>query len=222
MIAVLLVQFPAVNSLEQLHVQIRSCELCQAAGYIERAAPVVSGRLENRIMLIGQAPGVVELLDRRPFRGRAGRELFRWMCSIGIEEEDFRRRVYMTSITKCFPGKAQTGSGDRRPSQAEIALCRPFLEAQLALVRPKTIIPVGGLAIERYFPRRPLHEVIGERVVRDGVTLVPLPHPSGASRWLNVPDHRDLLRRALEHVRGEWDAAMESESGRKPEALAAG
>jgi uracil-DNA glycosylase len=160
--------------------------------------------MDNRIMLVGQAPGITELEQRRPFAGRSGKELFRWMASIGITEEEFRATVYMTAITKCFPGKATGGSGDRRPSGKEIALCRPWLERQLDLVQPEAILLVGGLAIERFFPGRSLHALIGRRLELDGRTFVPLPHPSGASRWLNVPEHRELLCHALEHVRLIW------------------
>jgi uracil-DNA glycosylase len=179
--------------------------LCEEAGYIDRANPVVSDSLGGRMMLIGQAPGEVELTVRRPFMGKAGRELFRWMRSIGIEEGEFRSRVYITSITRCFPGKARSGTGDRRPSQAEIALCRPWLEQQLALVQPSALLLVGGMAIERYCPRRPLSDLIGQRFDQEGRTVIPLPHPSGASRWLNMPEHKELLRQALCHVRAEWE-----------------
>jgi uracil-DNA glycosylase len=197
-----------MDAIEDLHRRILACRLCQGAGYIEQAAPVVWGRRDDRIMLIGQAPGVTEVEVRRPFQGRAGRELFRWMRSVGIEEEAFRTKVYMTAITKCFPGRSSSGSGDRRPSPAEIALCRPWLEAQLELIRPETILPVGGLAIERFFPKQPLSELIGKRFWRDGAVLVPLPHPSGASRWLNAPKHRALLQQALALVREEWDRIL--------------
>lgn len=191
--------------MDNLHRTILACTLCEDAGYIERAAPVVGEPVRSPIMLIGQAPGQVELVKRRPFQGRAGRELFRWMASVGIEEHEFRERVYMTSITKCFPGKAPSGAGDRRPSGREIALCRPWLEAQLHLARPRVILLVGGLAIERYFPKAPLTELVGRQFNIDGVSYIPLPHPSGASRWLNVPAHRDLLRCALMHVRTAWE-----------------
>lgn len=201
-----------MTELDILHEKIQSCRLCQEAGYIERAAPVTSGRAGDRIMLIGQAPGITELEIRRPFAGRAGRELFRWMRSIGIEEEEFRARVYMTAITKCFPGKAVSGSGDRRPSRQEIALCAPFLERQLALVRPQTILLVGGLAIERFFPKTPLAELVGRTFDRGGVTYIPLPHPSGASRWLNEPANKLLLQAALRLVRDEWDRVMAGEA----------
>ena len=111
----------------------------------------------------------------------------------------------MTAITKCFPGKGSGGKGDRRPSRQEVALCRPYLEAQLALVRPETILLVGSLAIERWFPHAPLVDLIGQQFVSDGVLLIPLPHPSGASRWLNEPSHQELLRDALRHVRVVWE-----------------
>ena len=194
-----------MDSVEYLHRQIRSCRLCQDAGFIQLAAPVVDGRAGNRMMLIGQAPGIVELEVRRPFQGKAGRQLFRWLESVGIDEEDFRRHVYMTSITKCFPGRSPSGSGDRRPSPREIELCKPFLERQLTLIAPQAILLVGGLAIERYLPGKPLADLIGRSVERDDRLLVPLPHPSGASRWLNVPEHKELLRAALALVRAEWE-----------------
>jgi uracil-DNA glycosylase len=200
-----------MDPVKQLHQRILACRLCEDAGLIDRAAPVVSGRLGDRMMLIGQAPGVVEVEIRRPFAGRAGRELFRWLRTIAIEEEEFRSRVYMTAITKCFPGKASSGSGDRRPSAREIALCNPFLEAQLRLIRPETILVVGGLAIEHFFPRTPLAELIGRLIEREGTVFIPLPHPSGASRWLNVPEHRALLGLALGHVRCEWDRLFVSD-----------
>src|SRR5579884_626418 len=194
-----------METIGSLHREILGCTACQDARFIELAAPVICAQEGSKMMLIGQAPGQVELELRRPFQGRAGRELFRWMASIGISEQEFRDAVYMTSITKCFPGKARSGSGDRRPSAREIELCRPFLERQLAVIRPETILLVGGMAIERYLPGRPLGELIGKLFEQDGRRLIPLPHPSGASRWLNDPEHRELLRRALNLLRSEWD-----------------
>lgn len=193
-----------MESIETLHARIAACTLCADAGYIERAAPVIAGRADNRIMLIGQAPGITELQSRRPFHGKAGRELFRWMASAGIAEDDFRAHVYMTAVTKCFPGRNPGGSGDRRPSAREMALCRPYLEAQLRLLRPQVILLVGGLAIEQFFPKTSLADLIGRRFERDGITLIPLPHPSGASRWLNLSAHKLLLEQGLIHVREEW------------------
>jgi uracil-DNA glycosylase len=145
-----------------------------------------------------------------------------WMERAGFaSEEQVRRRVYMTSITKCFPGKG-TGGGDRRPSRAEVDLCRPHLDRQLALIKPQLLILVGGLAHERFLPGRSLDELVGRVFGLSGEELsnrtlvrpllVPLPHPSGASRWLNGAENRELLERALRRlrplVRGLLDAQM--------------
>jgi uracil-DNA glycosylase len=156
-------------------------------------------------MLIGQAPGVVEPALNRPFAGRAGKELFRWLASVGIQEAEFRAKCYISAVTRCFPGKSPSGSGDRRPSRAEIDLCRPWLDQQLALIHPRVILLVGGLAIDQYFRGRSLSELVGQRFEQDGLMLVPLPHPSGASRWLNDPANRALLDRALVHVQAIWE-----------------
>ncbi len=194
-----------MDPVEALHARILACTKCADAGLIDQAAPVVSRRQGNRMMLVGQAPGITEVEARRPFHGRAGRELFRWMASIGIAEDEFRANVYMTAITKCYPGKSPSGSGDRRPSSTEITLCRSWLEQQLALIKPETILLVGTLAIEHLLSREPLNKVIGRRFVVDGITYVPLPHPSGASRWLNHAANKLLLTDALQLVREEWN-----------------
>jgi uracil-DNA glycosylase len=198
-------------TLARLHKDILSCKRCVAAGYLPAAAPVLSGYADNRIMLVGQAPGVVEAVRRLPFQGRSGKVLMAWMERAGFASEDqVRRRVYMSSITKCFPGKG-TGGGDRRPSRAEVDLCRPHLDRQLALIKPDLVIAVGGLAHERFLPGRPLDRLVGRVFDLSGhevstrtrarPLLVPLPHPSGASRWLNAPQNRELLDQALRRMR---------------------
>ena len=145
-------------------------------------------------MIVGQAPGAVELTTGLPFSGRAGAELRRWLVRAGVDEAHL---PYRTSITKCFPGKARTGAGDRKPSPPEIVNCSPWLVRELAFVRPDILLLVGQLAIERFWGKAPLHEAVG-RSRRDGErVLIPLPHPSGASRWLNDASHRALLERGL-------------------------
>jgi uracil-DNA glycosylase family 4 len=186
------------RTLERLHARIRACTKCVAAGYLERARPVVAGSIADRIAIVGQAPGAVELTTGQPFSGRSGAELRRWLAVAGIDEDHL---PYRTAITKCFPGKAPTGIGDRRPSPAEIALCTPWLEQELALLRPRVILLLGGLAIDRFWGRVALEDAVGRKRTKDGVTYIPLPHPSGASRWLNDPAHRELLRMGLAHVR---------------------
>lgn len=162
-------------------------------------------------MLIGQAPGAVEAVRRLPFQGRSGKILMAWLMRAGFTSEDqVRRIIYMTSITKCFPGKG-TGGGDRRPSRAEVELCRPHLDRQLALINPEILILVGGLAHERFLPGRSLTTLVGRVFDRAGrevrprarsrPLLVPLPHPSGASRWLNDAENRGRLELGLQRLR---------------------
>jgi uracil-DNA glycosylase len=199
------------SSLARLHREILACTRCVEAGYLPRAAPVLSGYADNRIMLIGQAPGAVEAVRRLPFQGRSRNVLMGWLIRAGFASEaQVRRHVYMSSVTKCFPGKG-TGGGDRRPSRAEVELCRTHLDRQLALIKPELLILVGGLAHERFLPGRPLDELVGRifdesgrEVPRPGLLrplLVPLPHPSGASRWLNAVENRALLDCALRRLR---------------------
>jgi uracil-DNA glycosylase family 4 len=186
------------RALERLHSRIRACTKCVEAGYLPAAFPIVDGKASDRVMIIGQAPGAVELTTGLPFSGRAGAELRRWLARAGIDDAHL---PYRTSITKCFPGKAASGAGDRRPSPPEVALCAPWLAAELALVRPRVILLVGTLAIERFWGRVPLSEVVGKSRIDGERVLIPLPHPSGASRWLNDPQNRQQHRRALLLVR---------------------
>jgi uracil-DNA glycosylase len=152
-------------------------------------------------MLIGQAPGQVEKVDQRPFAGRAGRTLFRWLEQAGIDEEQARDQIYMAAITRCYPGPSPSGRGDRVPSPEEQKLCSHWLDAEIDLIRPRVIIPVGRLAIDRFLGKAPLEHLIGkERVVKlagQEVSVIALPHPSGASSWIHGPGHSELLAAAL-------------------------
>jgi uracil-DNA glycosylase len=186
------------RALSALHARIRACARCVDAGYIEHARPIVAGSIQDRVAIVGQAPGAVELSTGEPFSGRSGSELRRWLARAGLDEAHL---PYRTAITKCFPGRSANGGGDRRPSPAEVSLCAPWLEAELALLRPRVILLLGGLAIERFWGKISLEAAVGTSRRIDDVTYIALPHPSGASRWLNDPGHRLLLARALAKVR---------------------
>ena len=154
-------------------------------------------------MTVGQAPGRHEAeVTHRPFSGPAGRRLFRWLAQAGFDEAEFRATQAMVAITRCYPGPHPAGRGDRVPTRAEQALCAPWLDAELALIRPRVLIPIGGLAIGRFLGTdTTMTELIGGRFERDGdvaALIVPLPHPSGASQWFNVPENKVRLARALE------------------------
>lgn len=196
------------EALDILQREQRACRRCADAGYIPRAHPVFSGHAGQHILLVGQAPGPVEQDQSRPFAGRSGRQLMRWLVRAGLRDEaDVRDRIYMTAMTTCFPGRRPDGAGDRRPSSAEVVLCAPWLDSVIALLAPRLIIPIGSLSLERFLPGRRLDDVIGSAYAAGGTVLVgtphdepvllPLPHPSGQSRWLNDPARVLLLDKAL-------------------------
>jgi uracil-DNA glycosylase len=150
--------------------------------------------------MFGQAPGVVEGEERRPWRGRAGRTLRRWLQ---LQEDEFYATFYCASVTRCYPGKAPSGRGDRTPAPQEQELCSFWREWELRLIRPRLIVPVGGLAVRRLLGLKSVTECVGVRYERDGAIAIPLPHPSGASGWLNSPANRAVVERAAESIRAE-------------------
>lgn len=151
---------------------MRTCRRCLEAGHAITPGAVFRGEPGARVMLIGQAPGVTEVAAKRPFNAGSGTRLFQWLGQAGWEEDDFRARHYMTAVTKCYPGKGKNGKGDRVPSKAEQALCRPFLEREIALIDPQLMILVGGLAIKLLYPAKmKLNEVVGTAVYFPSKTL---------------------------------------------------
>jgi uracil-DNA glycosylase family 4 len=190
---------------QELHRKMRGCKLCLKAGYDVHPKAIFSGNIGAQIMIIGQAPGITEVEAGRPFNAGSGTRLFQWLEAAGIDETSFRSDHYMTSVTKCFPGKAKNGSGDRVPSRAEQALCRPYLDAEIKLINPKMILPVGRLAINLFFPAQAsLGEIIGNEKILDQRWIIPLPHPSGASRWHQVEENRSKIDQAIHHIRKRY------------------
>jgi uracil-DNA glycosylase len=182
----------------------RALASCRKCGLGPEVQPITSPSRRPDAMLVGQAPGKVEMGGGRAFAGRSGRTLFRWLERIGLDEAAARDRIYIAAVTRCYPGPSPAGRGDRVPSPAERANCSSWLEDELRLIRPRLLIPVGRLAIERFLPRLALEELIGREhdVEHSGgrSIAIPLPHPSGASSWIHQGDHPALLERALELI----------------------
>ena len=188
----------AYRSLASLQRDNRVCRACVEAGYPLESLPVLEGHAGQRAYIYGQAPGVIEGAERRPWRGRAGQNLRRWL---DLDEDEFYATFYCASVTRCYPGRAPSGSGDRVPTPREQELCRFWFEWELRLLRPELILAVGGLAIRRLLGRRALDACIGEAFEHAGAAVVPLPHPSGVSRWLNSAANRARLDAAIALVR---------------------
>ncbi len=211
------------RSLASLERDLARCRACVEAGYPLESLPVrapgpagaagarVFGRtsparpatfpaIRQRAYMFGQAPGVVEGEERLPWRGRAGRTLRSWL---ELEEDEFYAIFYCASVTRCYPGRAPSGRGDRTPTPREQELCSFWRDWELELLRPRLIVTVGGLALRRLLGLPSLTPCVGERYELQGTLVVPLPHPSGASGWLNDPANRGRLARATALVRKE-------------------
>jgi uracil-DNA glycosylase len=176
----------------------RVCRLCSEAGYPLESWPVLAPGDTQRAYMFGQAPGIVEGEERLPWRGRAGKTLRRWL---ELDEDEFYATFYCASVTRCYPGRAPSGRGDRTPTPEEQALCERWRDAELRLLRPRLVVTVGGLAARRLLGVKSVTECVGVRYELDGAVAVPLPHPSGASSWLNLPENRARLTQAVGLIR---------------------
>lgn len=195
-----------MDLLEEHQDAVRACSRCFPSG---DNAPVVDVPKRTGLLLVGQAPGSTEVTTRLPFTGPAGKRLMGWFERAGLSRED----VYLSALCRCFPGKAK-GGGDLAPSRTMMQNCRPHLLRELELLRPRVVAPVGGLAIKELLGITRLSEAVGETIRRDGIVYVPLPHPSGASTWLNAPENKKCLDRALAALK-EQAAALRADRERE-------
>ncbi len=188
------------RSLAALQRDNRVCRACAEAGFPIESPPVFEGHAGHRALIYGLAPGQVEGEERRPWRGRAGRTLRRWLA---LDEEAFYATFYCASLTRCYPGRHPSGRGDRPAAPREVELCRFWREWELRLLRPRLVLPVGGRAARALLGVTRVSDYVGRAYVLGEATAIPLPHPSGASGWLNRPENRAQLEGALDLVRRE-------------------
>jgi uracil-DNA glycosylase family 4 len=185
------------SDLNALQAACSACHVCVDQGIILEATPTFAGTWGAPFFLVGQAPGPVERESRRPFSGRAGKELDRWMVRAGFESpEEFRRLTYIAALMRCFPGRNRAGNGDLKPPPAAVANCAHWLDGELRILNPRVVILVGQLAIARFLGPGRLENRVGNRFGERPV-MIPLPHPSGQSRWLNDRANRERLDEAL-------------------------
>ncbi len=190
----------AYRSLVSLQRDNAVCRACVEAGYPLESLPVMSEWRGQRAYVFGQAPGPVEGEERRPWRGRAGHTLRRWL---EMDEETFYATFYCVSVTRCYPGKSPSGRGDRLATPREIDLCRFWREWELRLLRPALVVPVGGLALKRLLGLPSITECVGNSYTLGDAVVIPLPHPSGASGWLNSRANREQVGNAAALIRDE-------------------
>jgi uracil-DNA glycosylase len=133
--------------------------------------------------------------------------LRRWLQ---LDEDTFYDTFYCAAVTRCYPGHAASGRGDRTPTAYERALCSTWRAQELRLLDPDLIVTVGGIALRSLLGISSLTDAIGKSYELDGAIVIPLPHPSGASGWLNDPANRARLGKAVTHVGGELSRLAEA------------
>ncbi len=159
----------APAELEALNQEILGCQRCDLWKSRVRAVPG-EGNPRAKVMFIGEGPGYHEDRQGRPFVGPAGQFLNELLASIGLRRED----VYITNIVKCRP------PGNRDPLPEEVEACRPYLDRQLQLIRPKVVVCLGRHSMARFFPGEKISKVHGQ-ARREGNTLyVAMYHPAAA------------------------------------------
>ena len=184
--------------------RLKGCTDCP-----DMIGPVVAGTpVVSPVMLVGQAPGDKEGPAGKPFAWTAGKTMFQWFATLGMSEEQFRARVYMAAVCRCFPGKAEKG-GDRVPAPDEIERCSRHMASEIRILRPQLVVPVGKLAIAQLLgpdaaKDLQLKDIVGsiQRVTIAGheLDMIALPHPSGASTWHRTEPGKSLLVRGLAQI----------------------
>lgn len=139
------------------------------------------GAPDADVVIVGEAPGASEDREGRPFVGRAGQLLSELLAEAGLDRED----VFITNVVKGRP------PGNRDPRADEVAHCWPWLEAQLAVIDPLVVVPLGRHALRRFAPEAKISEVHGTAIEAGGRRLFALYHPAAA---LHNPALRETLR----------------------------
>jgi uracil-DNA glycosylase len=169
-----------MSELTDMYAQIRVCPKCDLAKARTNAVPG-EGPENAEIMFIGEGPGFYEDRDGRPFVGAAGKYLDELLGLIGMD----RKKVYITNVVKCRP------PGNRDPQPDEMEACRPYLDRQIALIKPKVIITISRFAMMRWFPDKKIGEIHGQPKRFGDLVILPMYHPAAAL-------HQPALKATLE------------------------
>lgn len=158
-------------TLTALNARIAQCTACPLAVGRTQTVPG-DGDPNAEILFIGEAPGFHEDRQGRPFVGAAGRLLDQLLAEIGLTRAD----VFVANMVKCRP------PDNRDPFPAEIAACQPFLQEQIAGIRPKVIVTLGRFAMNHFVPAASITRAHGRAVQVGPYQVFPLYHPAAALR----------------------------------------
>jgi uracil-DNA glycosylase len=205
---------PDVPETPKLHVIRAAAAKCKACPLYRNATQTVFGEGSDtaRVLLLGEQPGDQEDVEGRPFVGPAGRLLDRALEEAGLPRDD----CYVTNVVKHFKWEPR---GKRRihkkPSARDIASCRPWLEAELSLIRPAVVVCLGATATQFVFGRDARIEPLRGRVVRSGVcpaTVVTV-HPSSLLRQPDEESRKREFERFVSDLRVATKRAGSKVSG---------
>lgn len=189
------------QSLDLLYESIAECRRCPLHIHRTRVVPG-SGPADASVMFIGEGPGPDEDVQGLPFIGKAGKVLRGVISEVGISFDD----VYFANLVKCYPTDGEPNQRGylqfRQPKLDEVEECDPFLKAQIDIVRPKVVIPLGAVATNQWFPGTTIGQIHGVLRHNGQYLVAPTYHPSAAAR--GATHLRELMvvdiRRAVEYV----------------------
>jgi uracil-DNA glycosylase family 4 len=171
-----------------MYEQIVVCTKCVLSQGRTHAVPG-EGPEDAGIMFIGEAPGFHEDRQGRPFVGAAGKFLEELLATVDLRRED----VYITNVVKCRP------PGNRDPQPEEITACRPYLDGQIDLIRPRLVVTLGRFSMQRYFPGASISRIHGQAKRVGNVIYYPMFHPAAA---LHQPRWRTLVEEDMLQIPG--------------------
>ena len=191
-----------MSELTELYKEIIVCQSCILSKGRVHAVPG-EGPENAEIVFIGEGPGFHEDRQGRPFVGAAGNYLNELLEQNGLKRE----QVYITNIVKCRP------PGNRDPQPEEIETCRPYLDRQIELIRPRLIITLGRYSMQRYFPGASISRIHGQPKRVGNVIYYPMFHPAAA---LHQPRWRDLVEEDMKKI-PDLLAKLEDVQEKEPE-----
>ena len=169
-----------MTPLSELYEQISHCQKCDIAKSRTKVVPG-EGAEDADIMFIGEAPGWHEDQQGRPFVGPAGQFLDTLLASINLN----RQQVYIANVIKCRP------TNNRDPLPTEMQNCRPWLNRQIEIIKPKMIVTLGRYSMAMYFPGKSISKIHGTAQKHDDVIYYAMYHPAAAL-------HQQSLKQAIE------------------------
>ena len=164
-------ELPVFEDLAALATAVNTCERCRLARGRTNAVPG-EGNSDAALMFIGEGPGYHEDQQGRPFVGQAGTMLDELIGGIGMQRAD----VYIANIVKCRP------PNNRDPQPDEVEACRPYLQRQVELIKPRLIVLLGRHALNEFFPDARISQAHGVPRRLDGRAYLPVYHPAAALR----------------------------------------